>query len=249
MKLAFASDMHGNLLAFEAVLAEIERRGPFDAVLGGGDYAANGLYPAECVQRIIDLGWECVRGNTEEWLVATATDGAIPVQDCPPEMMHDAKPQLQALDRWGVARLSQEHIDFMAGLPLTLEFEGPSEKTLMLAHATPWSAHPPVVADAGEDAKLGMIERAGTDALVYGHIHHAYQQEIEGKLIVCIGAVGLPTDGDRRASFAVATDDGDGWSIEHVRVEYDNETYARELEDSDMPGASAVAGVVRRGSA
>jgi predicted phosphodiesterase len=246
VQIAFASDMHGNLLAFEAVLAEMERRGPLDAVLGGGDFAANGLYPAECVQRLMDLGWECVRGNTEEWLVATATNGEIPVHDCPPEMMHD-NPELQALDRWGVARLSQAHIDFLAGLPLSYTFEGPSGQTLMLAHATPWSAHPPVTADAPDDAKRELLERAGTDALVYGHIHHAYLQQVDGKTIACIGAVGLPFDGDRRASFAIATDDGDGWRIEHVRVEYDNETYARELEASDMPGATGVANVVRTG--
>ncbi|MEZ4572104.1 MAG: metallophosphoesterase [Thermomicrobiales bacterium] len=62
MRLAFASDMHGNLPAFEAVVAEIERRGPFDGIFGGGDSVINGLYPFECVQKLIDLEWPCVKG-------------------------------------------------------------------------------------------------------------------------------------------------------------------------------------------
>ena len=243
MRLAFASDMHGNFPAFEAVLAELDRLGPFDAIYGGGDYAFNGLYPAECVQKLIDLGWECVRGNTDEWLVQAATEGAVPAQNVPPGMEHSGA--LQERDEWTAAKMTPEQIDFLKGLPLSLDFTGPSGQTLALVHATPWSSHPAVWHDADESQKREMLKRAGTDALIYGHIHYAYQEEVDGKLICCMGATGSPFDGDTRACFAIATDDGDGWSFEHVRVDYDNEGYAAQLDQSDMPGADGAASVVR----
>jgi len=246
MKLAFVSDMHGNWPAFEAVLAELDRRGPFDTVYGGGDFAFNGLYPAECVQVLIDRSWPCVRGNTDEWIVEAATDGAVPAQNVPEGMEHSE--DLRARDRWAVLRLNAEQIDFLKGLPLTLEVAGPSGRTLAILHATPWSAHPPVWAHADESEKRELLERAGTDAMIYGHIHHAYQEEVDGKLIGCAGAVGAPFDGDTRACFAIMTDEGGGWSIEHVRVDYDNEAYARELEASDIPGGAGSAQVIRTAS-
>jgi diadenosine tetraphosphatase ApaH/serine/threonine PP2A family protein phosphatase len=246
MRLAFVSDMHGNWAAFEAVLAELDRRGPFDAVYGGGDFAFNGLYPGECVQAVIDRGWESVRGNTDEWLVEAATDGATPAQNVPPGMEHTG--EMKERDQWAAERMSTEQIDFLKGLPLSIEVEGPSGQSLTIVHATPWSAHPPVWADAEESEKREMIDRAGTDALVYGHVHHAYQQEIDGKTIACAGAVGSPFDGDPRACFAIVTDDGDGWRFEHVRVDYDSEGYARELEASDIPGAADTARSIRTGT-
>ncbi|CAN5701553.1 metallophosphoesterase family protein [soil metagenome] len=246
MRLAFASDMHGNLPAFEAVLAELERQGPFDAIIGGGDYAFNGLYPAECIQRIRPLGWECVRGNTDEWIVQAATQGRIPVQNCPPEQEHG--PEMVERDKWAAERLAEDLVAYLAELPLAWNILGPSGQSLKFVHATPWSTHPAVRADSGEPEKREMLDQADVDVLLYGHIHHAYIQPIEGRTLACIGAVGLPFDGDPRPCFAIATDVGDGWSIEYVRVTYDNEAYARDLEASDMPGADGVAGIVRTAS-
>ncbi len=246
MRLAFVSDMHGNLPAFEAVLSELDSRGPFDGIYGGGDFAFNGLSPSECVQTLIDRGWQCVRGNTDEWLVEAATDGAVPAQNVPPGMEHSG--DLRARDLWAAARMTPEQIDFLKDLPLTLQFTGPSGKTLALVHATPWSAHPPVWHDADESEKREMLERAGTDALIYGHIHYAYQQQIDGKIICCMGAVGSPFDGDTSACFAIASDEGDGWNFEHVRVNYDTEAYARQLEASDLPGGAGSARAIRTAS-
>lgn len=243
MRLAFVADMHGNLPAFEAVVAEIERQRPFDAILGGGDYILGGPFPAGCVQLLIDLGWECVRGNAEEVVVHVATDGASPVRNAPPELMSNES--LLELARWSLDRMSGAQIEFLQSLPLKLTFTGPSGQTLTLVHATPWSAHPIVWSDASEGAKRELLDRAGTDALMYGHIHYAYQEVIDGRTLCCTGSAGLPFDGDLRPCFAIATDDGDGWTFEHVRVDYDYEAYARGAEDSDMPDAAEVARQIR----
>ena len=243
MQIAFASDVHGNLPAFEAVVAELDRRGPFDGTYGGGDFLIGGLYPRGCVQRLMDLGWPCVRGNAEEMVVDVATKGAQPVHACPPEVANSQA--FRDLARWSAERLDEPQLNFLKDLPLTLTYTGPSAQTLMLAHATPWSAHPIVWQDAETEAKRELLERAGTDALIYAHIHYPYQEEIDGRTLCCMGSAGMAFDGDPRACFTIAADNGDGWRFEHVRVEYDSEAYARELEHSDMPDGAGAASMIR----
>lgn len=67
MRLAIVSDIHGNLLALEAVLANLDRVRP-DAVVLGGDLALGGPHPVEVVDRLRALGWPSVLGNTDEAL-------------------------------------------------------------------------------------------------------------------------------------------------------------------------------------
>jgi diadenosine tetraphosphatase ApaH/serine/threonine PP2A family protein phosphatase len=102
-----------------------------------------------------------------------------------------------------------------------------------------------VLSDAPEPAKRELVERGGVDALLYGHIHFPYIQHIDGKLLASIGSVGAPFDGDTRSCFAIATDDGDGWRVEHVRVEYDVEGHARAVEQSGMPESDVVVAGLR----
>src|SRR5712664_99062 len=69
MRTAIVSDVHGNLLAFEAVLADLRDAAP-DLVVQGGDLAYGGAHPAEIVDQVRALGWPGVRGNTDEMLWA-----------------------------------------------------------------------------------------------------------------------------------------------------------------------------------
>ncbi|MFW6074715.1 MAG: metallophosphoesterase family protein [Chloroflexota bacterium] len=246
MQVAFVSDMHGNLPAFQAVLDRLSTLEELDYIVGGGDYAFGGLYPGECVSRVREFGWPCVRGNTDEWIVEIATDGRVPARDYPPEMARGE--ELQKRDRWAADRISAPDIEFMAALPLDWRVTGPSGQTLVFVHATPWSTHPFVGHDADDSELAEMLKQSGGDHLLYGHIHHQYQRRIDGGIVGCIGAVGMPFDGDPRPGFAVATDDGDRWSVEHVRVEYDRDAYIHEVEQSDMPSADAVAKVLRAAS-
>lgn len=243
-RVVFVSDMHGNLPAFEAVLAELERRGPYDAIVGGGDFALGGLYPAECLARVQQPGWACVRGNTDEWVVEAATGGQIPAREVPEEMANRGE-GLRAMDRYCAERLSTEEVEFLAGLPLMWRMVGPSGRTLAFAHATPWSSHPPFLPDASDAALTQLIDASEADVLLYGHIHRAYLRMVRGRLVGCIGAVGIPADGDPRPCFAIAEDAGDGWSVAHARVQYDRDAYLAELEASDFPNATEQAAMIR----
>lgn len=246
MRVAFVSDMHGNLPGFQAVLDELSTYTDVDYMVGGGDYAFGGIYPGECVARLRELGWPCVRGNTDEWIVESATDGRVPARDYPPEMAHGEA--FKQRDRWAAARLSEADIEFMAALPLDWRITGPSGETLVFVHATPWSAHEILAPDAPESEAKEALSRGGGDHLLYGHIHHQYLRKIDGKILGCVGAVGMPFDGDPRPGFAIATDEGPGWAVEHLRVDYDRDTYIDSVQSSDMPGADVVSKVLQAAS-
>jgi predicted phosphodiesterase len=247
-RVAFVSDIHGNLPAFSAVLEELERRGPFDAIVGGGDFAAAGLYPTECVERLRSLGWPCVRGNTEEWVVEAATDGRMPARDVPEEMQARG-PALRAVDRWCAERLSDDAIQYLGQLPLCWQMDGPSGQRLVFVHATPSSPHPVIAPDATDELMEHVLEDADAQVLLYGHIHFAYLRQVGDKTIGCIGAVGMPMDGDPRPCWAIAEDNGAGWRVEHVRVEYDRDGYLANLAASDFPNAGAHAAAIRAAGA
>lgn len=244
-RIAFVSDVHGNLPALEAVLEELDRLGPLDRIVGGGDYVAGGAYPQECLTRVRSEIWDHVRGNADEWIVDTATGGRIPARGAGSEVRPDES--LRETLQWCVERLDGESIDFLADLPIDWSIDGPSGQKLVFVHATPTSTHPGFPPDEPEKVLLPMFAETGADVLLHGHIHFAYLREIDDRRIGCVGSVGRPFDRDPRPCFLIATDDGTGWKLDHHRVKYDNEAYIEELTQSTMPHADELIESIRTG--
>lgn len=242
-RIAFVSDIHGNLPALEAVLEELERHGPFDKIVGGGDYAAGGIYPQECLARVRAAGWDFVRGNADEWLVEIATEGETPAQGWTPEVAPDEK--TREIMGWTVAHLDPDSVSFMAGLPIDWSITGPSGRKLVFVHATPTSTHFGYAPDAPAEIFQPMFAETGADVLLHGHIHYAYLRAIGAGTLGCVGSVGLPFDRDARACFLIATDDGAGWRLDHIRVPYDREAYLTSVMESTLPYADEYAEKVR----
>jgi diadenosine tetraphosphatase ApaH/serine/threonine PP2A family protein phosphatase len=198
--LALLYDVHGNLPALEAVLEDC----PADHFLLGGDYAAFGGWPRECVERLQSLDdatW--IRGNTERWLV----DG--PPEGGPAEAIETTAALVD--------------VDWLYALPerITLT-EG------HFCHASPLNDMESFAPEEqpGEDRLLdGVAERR----VVFGHTHVQFRRVREdGIELVNPGSVGIPLDGDRRAAYAVIGDDGE---LELRRVEYDVERAAAKADE------------------
>jgi len=137
MRIAIVSDIHGNLAAFEAVLADLKQTSP-DLILHGGDLPHGGASPVEIVDRIRDLGWPGVLGNTDEMLFAPASLTGFASQS--PQL----RPLFAAIEEmaaWTRAALGEERLAWLAGLP-RIQVQGP----LALLHASPgttWRAPAP----------------------------------------------------------------------------------------------------------
>ncbi len=249
MRVAIISDPHGNADALNAAFDDLAQRGPVDAIVGGGDYGTGGVFPHECIARYQQADAACVVGNADQWLLQAATDGRIAVDlDLVPEAMRVEDELTRSVHEWGADRITDSDIAFLDSLPLIWRIEGPSGQRLAYAHATPWSAHPVFGPEMSDDEARQLLERAEADVYFYGHIHHAYQRTVDGQLFGCVGSSGLPFDGDPRPCYVILTDDGDGWTCEHIRFDYDREAYISKLLESGMPAAETWAGVIRTGS-
>src|SRR5207248_9347961 len=137
MRIAILSDVHGNRTAFEAVLADLQQTSP-DLVLHGGDLADGGASPVEIIDRIRDLGWQGVLGNTDEMLFRPASLEEFASRSSAPPALWTAIREMAAATR---AVLGEERIAWLSGLVRT-RIEGP----LALVHASPestWRAPAP----------------------------------------------------------------------------------------------------------
>jgi predicted phosphodiesterase len=237
MRIAVLSDIHGNLTAFDAVLADIRQTSP-DLVLHGGDLADGGSSPTEIIDRIRDLGWQGVMGNTDEMLVQpTSLEEFASTSSAPPALW-------AAIRQIGKATrdaLGEERLAWLRELP-RLKIQD----AFALVHATPnscWRAPAAEATDADLDSIYGPLCKP---IVVFGHTHRPAIRSVEGhlKLLVNTGSVGLPHDGDPRASYLLLED-----NIPSIRrVEYDVEKELKALSTCNLPGADWTAKMLRSSS-
>jgi putative phosphoesterase len=192
-------DVHGNLPALEAVLRDA-RDVPVDRWVLGGDYASFGAWPAEVVARMDELPdavW--IRGNWDRWQGGDRTD-MLPGEE------------LEAALRNAVDGLGPELVDRLAALPASHR-----DGDVLFCHGAPESDMDSFLPDPSEhdDELLAGVEAR---CVVFGHTHLPVDRRRDGVHLVNPGSVGLPFDGDARASWAVLHEDG---SVERRRVPYD----------------------------
>lgn len=222
MKVAVFSDIHGNRAALDAVLADVETQRP-DVTVCGGDLAFGGPDPEGSVQRVRQLAVPCVRGNTDEWLTAAATER-------------------DPIATWTRDRLSPASRTFLGALPFDHRIDD-----LVIVHATPWSVSDLIPKDAGATQIRRVLAEARAAAVVYAHIHEAWIGEVAGVgLLVNSGSVGFPFDGDARPSYALLDRTSAGWRATIRRVSYDVEGAAAAFPD-DHPARGAWARRMRMG--
>jgi predicted phosphodiesterase len=234
MRTAIVSDIHGNRTAFEAVLADLRRTSP-DLVLHGGDLADSGSSPAEIVDRIRELGWQGVVGNTDEMLFMPESLKAFADQSPKLQLMFTAIEEMAAATR---EALGEERLAWLRRLP-RVQAHGP----MALVHASPespWRAPAP----EASDAELHSIYQAlGKPIAIYGHIHRPYIRSVAGITIANTGSVSLSYDGDPRAAYLLLEES----KVEIRRVEYDVNRELKALAVSGLPHSDWIARILNSG--
>lgn len=223
--IAVLYDVHGNLPALEAVLADARAAGAQRYWLGG-DYALFGAWPAETVQRLLELDAEVmIRGNVDRWAADPEAAPNEPffqaaIADCRNALGDDLSARLGALpaddvrDGWHLVHASPA--GDMDGL---LPRERDDEETLLAGAREP--------------------------RLLCGHTHMAFRRDSFGIEVVNPGSVGIPLDGDRRASYVLL---GDGGEVVNRRVEYDWRAAVARFGEAfpEAPWASEISGRIER---
>ena len=242
---AILSDIHGNVAALDAVLADLTGQ-PHEETVVAGDLALLGPRPAESIARVREMNVPTIYGNSDQYI---AKGNA-------PAIMTDWLP-------WVRERIGAEGVTYLAGLPFDHFIVPPDGKSpdsnLLIVHATPTDVDAALITEPNpgtltitvtpEADAVRLIGDARADLIIYGHIHYASEGTVGKQRIASIGAVGFPFDGDPRAAYALVTWDGAHWHVTHRRVAYDYEAVARDAEASGAPFAAIAARRLREARA
>lgn len=220
MRTAIVSDIHGNFAPFEAVLEDLAAVAP-ERVVFGGDLIFGGPRAVECLDRVRELSWPGVMGNTDQILVDPQTT--------PPAL----RELLRARQDRHREQLGPDRLRWLG----TLAPQWRDGARLAVVHAVPGDLWPVVFEDDEASQAQSTFGPLGAALAVYGHIHRPYVRPLEGFVLANSGSVGSPFDGDRRASYLLV-DDG----IPTVRrVEYDRERELADLAAVGMPPGKTLA--------
>jgi len=208
MDVGVISDIHGNRVAFEAVLADMPA---VDAYLCAGDVVGYGPWPGECVETVRDLDAPTVLGNHDR-AVAKATGFAF-------------NSMASAGVEYARDHCTDDQIDWLDSLPIARrEFDD----RVKIVHG-----HPD---DPDRYTYPAMFDRSllgDEDVLIMGHTHVQASKVYDEGIVMNPGSVGQPRDGDPRAAYAVLH--LDSMTVDDYRVEYDIEAVEEAVAEADLP--------------
>jgi predicted phosphodiesterase len=236
MRYALISDIHANLPALEAVLADIDARSDIDATYHLGDLVGYAPWPDEVVNLLRERAIPGIAGNYDS---TTATD----YKHCGCRYEDARQEELSHLSyEWTRAHVSAETKRFLGSLPFRIDVRphgghvgGPR---LILVHGNPVLNTVYWTEDRPDRFCLQMAESVSArmgDVIAFGHTHKPWHREVEGIHFVNTGSVGRPKDGDARAGYSIVTMAGDSAAVEFVRVAYDMERAMEGVRASDLP--------------
>lgn len=205
-RLALLGDVHGNVPALRAVLADVARRGLTAGVVTG-DIAMRGTDPAGAVALVRALGWPVVRGNTDRKVGAG--------RPRPTGHAHGERPGSRS---WTVRRLSDDDRHWLGGLPTRIELDLAGRR-VVVAHGHPGDLAAVVDLGSAVDDLARVAQALAADVVVVGHTHRPMVRRVGRVLFVNPGAVGEGEPDDERPAWGWLQVTPDGVEAHLCRVE------------------------------
>jgi putative phosphoesterase len=226
MKLAIFSDVHSNLEALRAVLADIDAAG-VDRIYCLGDLVGYAPFPNEVCALLRGRGLDVVMGNYDD---GTGFDR----EECGCAYTRpDDKARGDLSFAWTKAHTSDENKAWLRTLHPNIRFEADGRRFL-LVHGSPRRMNEYVYEDRPRSSLENIARAAESDVLVMGHTHLPYVKQVGEVLFINVGSAGKPKDGDPRACWALI-DTADPAGVEFRRVPYDVGTVAEAIRASELP--------------
>jgi len=240
MLYALLSDIHANLPALSAVLADIDQRANIDAIYHLGDLTGYAPWPNEVVALLREREIPGIAGNYDS---TVATD--YKHCGCRADSPHEE--ELSHLSyEWTRSHVTPETKKYLAGLPFRIgvrplggHVSGP---TITLIHGNQTLNTVYVTEDRPDSFLEKMASDVGAragDVICFGHTHKPWQRVVGGIQFINTGSVGRPKDGDWRACYVLLSMEATGARVEFVRLAYDVDEAADAIRVSDLPSEFA----------
>ncbi len=230
MRIAILADIHANLPAITAVLADLQPRA-CERIYHAGDLIAIGPYPAEVVDLAMSTGMRCVQGNHDELLLK-----GIPLDPTPG--MHDDELMHQ---HWTHSRLDKPRRDFIRSFPYLIrdEIEGVALTLVHFALSPAGDAFQPVNFRASDEEILALFADTPGKLICFGHLHsRRFNREFAGRHFLNPGSVG--TGHQAEASYAVIDIHAGAFTIQEFRVPYDRTALFERYQRLEIPARESI---------
>lgn len=263
MRLAVLSDIHGNLTAFEAVLADLEAQGGADHTWFLGDLAAFGPRPAECVQRVKAIvetvkddeqkkhTIRVIRGNTDRYLIYGQRPKSVAAKDT--ETYEKLRRDLHEFDArigWCLDQLSFDDYDFLHKLGSEIDLFVENYGWVIAYHGVPGDDESMALTpdSSDEEAADALLDREGRLA-IGGHTHRQMNRSIGLWQVINVGSIGFPFDNPGKAQYAIFTFDENGEIQVDLRaIDYDFESVIADSQARSNPSTDWLTRTLRRSS-
>lgn len=207
------ADIHGNLPALNAVLADLERVQP-DRVVIAGDFVNRGPQSHAVVARATQLDVAAISGNHDTWLSALARG--------------ENQPEGWETSWWTPVRRATEELTladlrWLDGLPFSLRVELPGAEPALIVHGSPRHSREGMGRLVSDERLALALEGVEERTIIGAHIHYPYERWLGDQHAIVIGAVGCPFNGDINAQYGLFTWSNGAWRFERRSIPYDHE--------------------------
>ena len=238
MQIAIISDIHGNRVALDAVLADLQSH-PAETIVCLGDAIQGGPQPAQVVARLRQLACPVVMGNADAWLLTGEETGQ---EKIPPER----RGQMQAIREWSLSCLSAEDRNFIASFQPTVEVPLTAGRSLLCFHGSPASFDDVILPHTPEDEFQRYLGAYAAHILTGGHTHIQHIRRLGDSFYFNPGSVGFAYNhvqaestfrADPWAEYAVLSVEAGCVGLEFRRVPFDTSGLIRIYRESGRPFA------------
>ncbi len=236
MKIAVISDIHGNLDALEAVMADIEQEG-CEKIFVLGDYAMAGPEPAATLdwffQKQFDSRFKMIQGNTDLMIADFNNELFEFIKSKAPIMAEALKNDTEILN--------SVHKDFLKNLPIQLQIEEEGVK-ILLVHGSPRKNNEDILPDTSMSEVEAMLENVDADVVLCGHTHLPCGfQTSKKKTVVNVGSIGRPFTAEPKSCYLKLTISNGKCLFEHKFVAYNKEFASEKLRKREFSGSDKLA--------
>ena len=248
MRIAILSDIHGNLVALEAVLADVEAQGGVDAYWLLGDFSSLGASPIAIVERVTKLpNAHFIYGNHDRAIVTGERPGPTLEQASANPTLLPFLLNMAVNLAWTQGQIQASGLfDWFAQLPADIRLTLPDGTRVLGVHVAPGlDDGPGIIPPLSDDELRALLAPGEADVVIVGHTHVPLDRTVDGMRVFNLGSVSNPLLGRLEASYALLEADASGHQLQLRYVDYDREAAIKALYDAHHPTVELLAHFIR----